>query len=154
MSSNPLAPSWLAVPDDANALPEVVWSRNATRSAAGELEIAGVSATDLAQRFGTPLYVVDEADVKSRATGIRESFDREFARVGSSAKVYYAGKAFLSTEVARWVTDAGLNIDVASGGELAVALAAGVDPSRLGLHGNNKSLAEIDPPRAWASARS
>jgi len=144
VSSNPLAPSWLAVPDDANALPEVVWSRNATRSGAGELEIAGVGATALAQRFGTPLYVVDEADVKSRAAGIRESFDREFARVGSSAKVYYAGKAFLSIEVARWVTDAGLNIDVASGGELAVALAAGVDPSRLGLHGNNKSLAEID----------
>jgi diaminopimelate decarboxylase len=90
------------------------------------------------------VYVVDEADVKSRAAGIRESFDREFARVGSSAKVYYAGKAFLSIEVARWVTDAGLNIDVASGGELAVALAAGVDPARLGLHGNNKSLAEID----------
>ena len=59
-------------------------------------------------------------------------------------KVYYAGKAFLSTEVARWMTDAGLNIDVCSGGELAVALAAGVDPARLGLHGNNKSHAEID----------
>jgi len=144
VSSNPLAPSWLAVPDDANALAEAVWSRNATRSAAGELEIAGVAATDLVERFGTPVYVVDEADVKARATSIRESFDREFARVGSAAKVYYAGKAFLSTEVARWVTDAGLNIDVASGGELAVALAAGVDPSRLGLHGNNKSLREID----------
>ncbi|MBX3098174.1 MAG: diaminopimelate decarboxylase [Salinibacterium sp.] len=144
MSSNPLAPSWLALPGDANALPEQVWSRNAARSAAGELEIAGVSATSLAEQFGTPVYVVDEADVKDRAVGIREAFDREFARVGSSAKVYYAGKAFLSIEVARWVTDAGLNIDVASGGELAVALAAGVDPSRLGLHGNNKSLAEID----------
>ena len=142
--SNPLAPSWLAVPADANALPAAVWSRNAARSDSGELEIAGVGATALAERFGTPVYVVDEADVKSRATGIRESFDREFARVGSSAKVYYAGKAFLSIEVARWVTDAGLNIDVASGGELAVALAAGVDPARLGLHGNNKSLAEID----------
>ena len=144
MSSNPLAPSWLAVPDDANVLPGAVWSRNSARDSAGELTIAGVTATTLVERFGTPVYVVDEADVKSRATGIRESFDREFARVGSSAKVYYAGKAFLSIEVARWVTDAGLNIDVASGGELAVALAARVDPSRLGLHGNNKSLAEID----------
>jgi diaminopimelate decarboxylase len=144
VSRNPLAPSWLDEPDDANALPAAVWSRNAARSASGELTIAGVSATSLVQQFGTPVYVVDEADVKSRAAGIRASFDREFARVGSSAKVYYAGKAFLSIEVARWVTDAGLNIDVASGGELAVALAAGVDPSRLGLHGNNKSLAEID----------
>ena len=144
MPSNPLAPAWLVLPDDANALPEAVWSQNSARSSSGELTIAGVAATALAEQFGTPVYVVDEADVKARARGIRHSFDREFARVGSAAKVYYAGKAFLSIEVARWVTDAGLNIDVASGGELAVALAAGVDPSRLGLHGNNKSLAEID----------
>jgi diaminopimelate decarboxylase len=144
VSSNPLAPAWLVEPADANALPAAVWSRNATRSAGGELEIAGVSASALVAEFGTPVYVVDEADARSRARGIRESFDREFARVGSSAKVYYAGKAFLCTEVARWVTEAGLNIDVASGGEMAVALAAGVDPARLGLHGNNKSLSEID----------
>lgn len=144
MSTNPLAPSWLVAPDDANALPETVWSQNSRRGAAGEVEIAGVAATALAEEFGTPVYVVDEADARSRARRIRESFDREFARVGGSAKVYYAGKAFLSTEVARWVTQEGLNIDVASGGEMAVALAAGVDPARLGLHGNNKSLAEID----------
>jgi len=142
--SNPLAPSWLAVPDDANALPRQVWSHNSSRGDSGEIVIAGVRATALAAEFGTPVYVVDEADVKARATGIRESFDREFARVGSTAKVYYAGKAFLSTEVARWVTDAGLNIDVCSSGELAVALAAGVDAARLGFHGNNKSLSEID----------
>ena len=144
MSSNPLAPAWLVEPADANALPAAVWSHNARRSANGELEIAGVSASALVAEFGTPVYVVDEADARGRARGIRESFDREFARVGSSAKVYYAGKAFLCTEVARWVTEAGLNIDVASGGEMAVALAAGVDPARLGLHGNNKSLSEID----------
>lgn len=142
--SNPLAPSWLAVPEDANALPPSVWSQNAVRSAAGELEIAGVTASALVEQFGTPVYVVDEADVKARARGIREAFDREFARVGSAAKVYYAGKAFLSTEVARWVSAEGLNIDVCSRGELAVALAAGVDPARLGFHGNNKSLSEID----------
>ncbi|CAN5596971.1 diaminopimelate decarboxylase [soil metagenome] len=144
MSTNPLAPSWLALPDDANALPSAVWSHNAARDATGELTIAGVSVTHLAREFGTPVYVVDEADVRARALGIRESFDREFARVGSTAKVYYAGKAFLSTEVARWVTAEGLNIDVCSGGELAVVLAAGVDPARLGFHGNNKSLSEID----------
>lgn len=144
MSSNPLAPAWLVEPDDVNALPPSVWSMNSARNPHGELEIAGVTATAVAAEFGTPVYVVDEADVKARARGIRAAFDREFERVGSAAKVYYAGKAFLSTEVARWVTAEGLNIDVASGGELAVALAAGVDPSRLGLHGNNKSLAEID----------
>lgn len=149
MPRNPLAPAWLDEPVDANDLPASVWSMNAARSTQGELEIAGVAASALAEQFGTPLYVVDEADARARARGIRESFEREFARVGAgehggAVKVYYAGKAFLSTEVARWVTAEGLYIDVASGGELAVVLAAGVDPARIGVHGNNKSLAEID----------
>lgn len=144
MSANPLAPSWLEEPEDANVLPSTVWSQNSRRNDDGQIEIAGVSATSIAAEFGTPVYVVDEADVRARAVDIKSSFDREFARVGSSAKVYYAGKAFLSIDIARWVTEAGLNIDVCSGGELAVALAAGVDPSRLGFHGNNKSLSEID----------
>ena len=144
MADNPLAPTWLAEPDDANALAPTVWSMGTQRAASGIVEVAGVIATDLAARFGTPLYVCDEADVRARADRVRAAFDREFARIGSSAKVYYAGKAFLSTEVARWVTEAGLNIDVASGGEFAVAVAAGVDAARLGFHGNNKSLTEID----------
>ncbi|MEO7122885.1 MAG: diaminopimelate decarboxylase [Lacisediminihabitans sp.] len=144
MTFNPLAPEWLAHPADANALTPTVWSQNASRDVSGRIEIAGVDAVALALKFGTPLYVIDEADVRSRANTAHEAFSREFARIGSSAKVYYAGKAFLSAEVARWVIDAGLNIDVCSGGELAVALAAGVAPSRLGFHGNNKSLAEID----------
>jgi diaminopimelate decarboxylase len=144
VTANPLAPSWLTVPDDANALPGTVWSQNAVRGPDGEMQIAGVTTSALVAEFGTPVYVVDEADVLSRATGIREAFDHEFAKIGSSAKVYYAGKAFLSIEVARWVTAAGLNIDVSSAGEMAVALAAGVEPARLGFHGNNKSLKEID----------
>jgi diaminopimelate decarboxylase len=141
---SPLAPDWLRAPVDANELPASVWSRNCSRTGDGEIEIAGVTASALAAQFGTPLYVVDEADVRERAELAATSFAREFARVGSSARVYYAAKAFLCTEVARWVTEAGLNIDVASGGELAVTLAAGVDPSRLVLHGNNKSLGELD----------
>jgi diaminopimelate decarboxylase len=141
---NPLAPSWLSVPQDANALAPAVWSHNAARSDSGELTVAGVPASALAAEFGTPLYVVDEMDARGRARLIRESFDREFARIGSSVKVYYAGKAFLSVEVARWMIDAGLNIDACSGGELAVALAAGAPAERLGLHGNNKSVREID----------
>ena len=144
MSVNPLAPEWLQHPADANALPASVWSRTADRTVEGVLEIAGRTATSLVEEFGTPLFVLDEADARTRAAEVRESFDRELARVGSSAKVYYAGKAFLTMQVAAWMIEAGLNIDVCSGGELAVALAAGVDPARLGLHGNNKSLAEID----------
>ncbi|MGN6503727.1 MAG: diaminopimelate decarboxylase [Pseudolysinimonas sp.] len=141
MSVNPLAPEWLAHPDDANALAAGVWPMHAARTASGEIQIAGVAASRLAAEFGTPLYVVDEADVRQRATELKRAFD---GVAGTDVKVYYAGKAFLCTEVARWVTDAGLNIDVCSGGELAVAVAAGVDPTRLGMHGNNKSHAEID----------
>lgn len=141
MSANPLAPEWLSHPDDANALAPGVWPQNAARTASGAIAIDGVDASALAREFGTPLYVVDEADVRARAARVKHAFDDAMQ---ADVKVYYAGKAFLSTEIARWVTDAGLNIDVCSGGELAVALAAGVDPARLGMHGNNKSHAEID----------
>jgi diaminopimelate decarboxylase len=149
VTANPLAPGWLRHPGDsgepdANALAATVWPRHAERAASGVISLAGVPATDLAAEFGTPLYVVDEADARERAVELKAAFDAAFDAVGSRATVYYAGKAFLSTEIARWMTEAGLNIDVCSGGELAVALAAGVDPARLGFHGNNKSLAEID----------
>jgi diaminopimelate decarboxylase len=142
-ASNPLAPPWLHVPADANALAPGLWSRTVDRDA-GELVVGGLAASELAARFGTPLYVIDEEDARARAVEVREAFDRAFAEIGTAAKVYYAGKAFLSIEVARWMSEAGLNIDVCSGGELAVALAAGVDAERIGFHGNNKSLAEID----------
>lgn len=144
MTVNPLAPAWLEHPVDANALDPAVWSRSSSRTSGGEIEVAGVPVSALVAEFGTPLFVLDEADARSRAEQIRRAFDEEFSRVGSSAKVYYAGKAFLTMQVAAWMIDAGLNIDVCSGGELAVALAAGVDPARLGLHGSNKSVAEID----------
>ena len=144
MTANPLAPGWLAHPDDANALAATVWPRGAVRNAEGGIQLAGVSATALVAEFGTPLYVVDEADARGRAAELKAAFDDAFESIGSHARVYYAGKAFLSVEIARWVAAAGLNIDVCSGGELAVALAAGTDPARLGFHGNNKSLAEID----------
>jgi diaminopimelate decarboxylase len=142
--ASPLAPDWLSVPDDANALSPVVWPSSALRDRQGVLSIGGVPATDLARQFGTPLYVVDEEHVRSRARETLAAFTSEFERIGTRAKVYYAGKAFLSTAVARWVSDEGLGVDVCTRGELAVALAGGVDPSRIGVHGNNKSLDEIE----------
>ncbi|MDI2097463.1 diaminopimelate decarboxylase [Ruicaihuangia caeni] len=144
MTSNPLAPEWLQAPSDANALHDGIWSSGAARTASGELAFAGVRASELAERYGTPLYVVDEQDARARAHRIRTAFEAAASDVGTTAKVYYAGKAFLCTEVARWMSEDGLHLDVASGGELAVALAAGVDPALLGFHGNNKSIAEID----------
>ncbi len=140
---NPLAPEWLSPPADPNELSHGLWSRTVAREE-GELVVGGVRASELARRFGTPLYVVDEREARERAVEVRTAFEEAFAAVGTSAKVYYAGKAFLSIEVARWMTEAGLRVDVCSGGELAVALAAGVDPALIGFHGNNKSPAEID----------
>ena len=142
-STHPLAPGWLVEPEDANALAPGLWSRNAARGDDGELEIAGVPAGRLAAEFGTPVYVVDEEDARSRAAEARSAFDAAMGAIGTTARIYYAGKAFLCTEIVRWVADAGLGIDVASGGELAVALAGGIDPARIGVHGNNKSEAEI-----------
>jgi len=131
-------------PDDANALAPAVWPRSAERTERGDISIAGVALPDLAAEFGTPLYVVDEHDFRARAAGVRAAFASAFAEVGADVAVYYAGKAFLCTAIVRWVVEEGLRVDVASGGELAVALAAGVDPSLVGMHGNNKSRAEID----------
>ncbi|QNO38511.1 diaminopimelate decarboxylase [Protaetiibacter sp. SSC-01] len=144
MTASPLAPERLAHPDDANALDPRVWPASAGRAASGALVIGGVSAPALHAAYGTPLYVIDETDVRARAARIRDAFAAAFAPLGVRTTVYYAGKAFLSIEVARWMAEEGLSLDVCSGGELAVAEAADLDPRRLGFHGNNKSLAEID----------
>jgi diaminopimelate decarboxylase len=125
-------------PSDAaelDALAESVWPRNAARGGSGALEVAGVDVRDLAREYGTPLFVLDEADFRARAA--------EFAAAFGAGSVHYAAKAFLCTEVARWVDQEGLSLDVASGGELAVALRAGFPAERIAVHGNNKSVAEL-----------
>ncbi|WP_144712214.1 diaminopimelate decarboxylase [Curtobacterium pusillum] len=143
MSANPLAPQRLRFPTDASALSARIWPASATRTDDGELAVGGLTASDLAAQFGTPLYVVDERDVQSRAVRVRNAFTEAFERIGTRAHVYYAGKAFLTTQVAAWMAEADLRVDVCTGGELAVALAGGVDPALLGFHGNNKSDGEI-----------
>jgi len=136
-------PGAQSAPADADALAPQVWPAGARRDEAGRIEIGGLDAVALAGRFGTPLYVVDEADARARARRTRLAFESAAHAAGTDVTVYYAGKAFLSGEVVRWVTGEGLAVDVCTGGELAVALAAGAEPARLGFHGNNKSLAEI-----------
>ncbi|WP_420364788.1 diaminopimelate decarboxylase [Curtobacterium sp. L3-7] len=143
MSENPLAPPRLRFPTDASALTARIWPASATRTDDGSLAVGGVSADDLVAEYGTPLYVVDQRDVQSRAVRVRDAFAEAFGRIGTTAHVYYAGKAFLTTQVAAWMAEADLRVDVCTGGELAVALAGGVDPGRLGFHGNDKSDAEI-----------
>jgi diaminopimelate decarboxylase len=138
------APGWLRPPDDVNELVPTLWARTVRRDGSGgRLEVADVPVDVIASQYGTPAYVVDEADFRARAAEFRRAFDDAFADLCGGADVYYAGKAFLCTEVARWITEEGLRLDTCTGGELAVALAAGVPTSRIGLHGNNKSDAEI-----------
>jgi diaminopimelate decarboxylase len=149
VASSAPAPARPPAPGDPNALAARVWPEGAHRDAEGRLVVGGVDVRTLADRFGTPLYVVDEAVARARAARTRVAFERAAASVGTTAVVYYAGKAFLSGAMVRWMTEEGLAIDVATGGELAVALAAGADPARIGFHGNNKSEREIG--RAVAS---
>jgi diaminopimelate decarboxylase len=128
-------PTWLKLPDDVNALVPMLWPRNVRRDADGVLSVAGVRVDDLARDYGTPVYVLDEADMRARASAFREAF--------KDADVYYAGKAFISKAIVRIVESEGLCVDVCSGGELAVALAAGMPAEKIGLHGSNKSAAEL-----------
>ncbi len=118
------------------ALSPRVWPRNLLRGDDGVVRVAGVPVTELAATYGTPLFVIDEDDFRSRCREMAEAF-------GGGANVNYAAKAFLCSEVARWVAEEGLCLDVASGGELAVALHAGFPAERIALHGNNKSVHEL-----------
>ena len=116
-----------------------VWPHSAERAGNGELCVGGQGVVTLAAEFGTPLFIFDEQDVRERA--------REFARAylvdNENGTVYYAAKAFLSVAAARWVAEEGLGIDVASGGELAIVIRAGIPGDKLLMHGNNKSQGEI-----------
>ncbi len=129
------APVWLVKPSDVNTLDERLWSETAVRNDAGELTIGGLSASEIVAKAGSPVYVMDEVDMRARAREWRDAF--------SGWHVYYAGKSFLSGTVARWIAQEGLRLDVSSGGELAVALRAGFDPALIALHGNNKSNDEL-----------
>ena len=100
--------------------------------------------SEIVREHGTPVLVLDEDEVRSRAREFHDAFAAATAQHGTTARVYYAGKAFLSTAVARWVTEEGLGVDVCTRGELEVALAAGVDAARIGFHGNNKLPSEIE----------
>jgi len=99
----------------------------------GRLEVGGCDVIELAQRFGTPAYVVAEEDLRARARAFRGAFE---AAGDSDYEVVFASKAFPATAVMRLFAQEGLGCDVASAGELHLALRAGFDPARLVLHGN------------------
>ncbi|MFI5483892.1 diaminopimelate decarboxylase [Streptomyces rubiginosohelvolus] len=122
---------------DLNALDEKVWSRTVTRDADGALTVGGIAVARLAEEFGTPAYFLDESDFRARCRAWADAF-------GPDADVFYAGKAFLSRAIVRWLKEEGLNLDVCSGGELTTALDAGMPAERIAFHGNNKTVAEIE----------
>ncbi|MDN5581164.1 MULTISPECIES: diaminopimelate decarboxylase [unclassified Corynebacterium] len=118
--------------EDFNKIPAHVFPMSSGRTGEGELVIAGNRVTDLAERHGTAQFVMDEADFRARCRRLAVAF-------GGGERVHYASKAFLSRTVCRWIDEEGLALDVASHGELAVALAAGFPPERITVHGNNKN---------------
>jgi diaminopimelate decarboxylase len=128
-------PSWLRTPEDVNALVPQLWATTVQRRDDGVLSIGGVGVDALAAEYGTPAYIFDEADFRQRC--------RDFLDAFADADIFYAGKSFICTAVVRILAEEGAHLDVCSAGELRVALAGGMPPERIGLHGNNKSVAEL-----------
>ncbi|WP_237224826.1 diaminopimelate decarboxylase family protein [Rothia nasisuis] len=138
-----LKPDWLSYPEYPATLDPVIWMPSFTRSDSGELEVDGTPVSQLVADFGTPEYVFSETTFRARATEFRSAFEAAFEVHGAEVSVYYAGKSFLATAVAKWAEEEGLCLDTASGGELAIAQRAGVPGAKIALHGNNKSAPEI-----------
>ena len=131
-----------------------LWPTTARRTPAGELALGGLTVSEILTDAPSPVFVLDEADLRGRAASwsaaMHEEFWPSYGMAGGEA--FYAGKAFLTTKVAQWVLEEGMGIDTASRSELAVSLAAlqevdgedaTMDATRLGLHGNGKTQAEI-----------
>jgi diaminopimelate decarboxylase len=123
--------------------PTSLFSSNLTFAGEGEnggvLAIAGCSGEKLVKEFGSPLFVIDQADFFLRAKSWRQVLDTSFG----GGQLYYAAKSFICVEIAKWLKELKLGLDVCSAGELAVALAADFPASNIEFHGNNKSESEI-----------
>jgi len=139
---SPLAPEWLNVPQNTAALDPKIFSSGIDREDQ-EVTVQGIGVTKLVETYGSPLWVMEENDFRSRARAYVEAFNTAFASLCGGVDVFYASKALLTVQVAKWIKEEGLFIDTASGGELAIALRAGTDPAKIGLHGNNKSDEEL-----------
>ena len=118
----------------------LIWPISARR-VNGEITIGDISVSDLADEFETPAFILDESDFKARASLWAKALQEAFGANAGTA--YYAAKSFISTQVARWIEQAGLGLDVCTDGELAVAIAANFPAKKIELHGNNKSESEI-----------
>ncbi|WP_227980436.1 diaminopimelate decarboxylase [Nocardia spumae] len=117
-------------------LDATVWPSRTHYDDLGRITIDGVALDDIADRYGTPTYVLSETEIRERCKSYRKIFP--------GTEIVYAAKALLTRAVAEWVTAEGLGVDVCSSGELAIALSAGVDPRRIILHGSGKPFAELE----------
>ncbi|MDX6311966.1 MAG: diaminopimelate decarboxylase [Streptomyces sp.] len=115
--------------------PFSVWPASARPAPGGDVSLGGVALAEAADRFGTPLYVLDEHEVRERCRTYRAAFP--------DADVVYAAKAFLCRAVAHWVMEEGLGLDVCSAGELELAFTTGFPPERIVMHGNAKSPQDL-----------
>ena len=118
-----------------------MWSKNSSLDG-GVLSLSGIPAAQLAKDFGTPSFFLDEDAFRSRSLAWHNGLQSQFGP--NAGTIYYAAKSFICTAVAQWIADIGIGIDVCTGGELAVAVAGGIHPSKIEVHGNNKSVSEID----------
>jgi diaminopimelate decarboxylase len=108
-----------------------IWPLTTTIDERGRLCIGDMPLTEIADEFRTPTYVIDEADFRHRI--------RRYGAALPGVRIVYSGKSLLTTALAQWVADEGLDLDVCSTAELATALSAGVDPNRIIMHGNAKT---------------
>jgi diaminopimelate decarboxylase len=118
-----------------------IWPENAKR-VNDELEIGGCNVLAIAERYGTPIFLLDESDFKGRISNWQNEFKAAFNE--NAGEIFYAAKSFISVEVAKIINQAGIGLDVCTGGELAVARAAKFPGERIEMHGNNKSEKEIE----------
>ena len=118
----------------------LIYPHTTVHNAAGHLEIGGCDVVDLARDFGTPLFIYDEQTLRDQC----RAYHATFGKLTDLYEIVYASKAFSCRAMAELVAQEDLSLDVATGGELAAARAAGFPPQRIYFHGNNKSVAEIE----------
>ncbi|MFE6891458.1 diaminopimelate decarboxylase [Streptomyces sp. NPDC057694] len=131
----PASASASAAPAVSRAEELSVWPASTAEPRPGDLTVGGVALSEVAGRFGTPVYVLDESEVRRRCRTYRDVFPE--------AEIHYAAKAFLCRAMARWMDEEGLGLDVCSAGELELAVAAGFPADRIVLHGNAKTPQDL-----------
>ena len=128
-----------------NEISDHIWPKSANRNNDGALVISGLDVRDISQKFPTPLFVLDETDLINRVQKYMKCFSKAShgSKLVKETKIFYASKAFTSSLFIKLIVKEGMGVDVATEGELRVALAGGCKPENIVFHGNNKSVEEL-----------